>query len=273
MWLLDQIYEVESTTRPTRGLPHVATALLVSAPVDGRAVVRLYDGDPTSVPAQPGVYDGITTVSVQVDGQGRPVLVYGPTTPAPVAAPQEPPVAAEPPPDSPEVETGRTRTLSRTVQVTDSGTWSVRFSSWGSWGGSWKGHPYSAGQDEIFNSGTLLGAGFYGSQVKGLGATTITRARLRIIGADQGWGWTPKVRLCTNGSKPSGAPAYASTDVATGPSLAYDADGWVDLTSAQRELLRTGAARGVVLVGDTYGVTRGKGTSGLSLALTYEVPA
>ena len=53
--------------------------------------------------------------------------------------------------------------------------------------------------------------------------------------------------------------------------LAFNADGWVELDVDQREALRTGAARGVALVGTTYGATRGKGTSGLSLSLQYTV--
>ena len=39
-------------------------------------MIRLYDGEPTSVPALPGVYDGIATVSVQVDE--RTTVLSGP---------------------------------------------------------------------------------------------------------------------------------------------------------------------------------------------------
>ena len=273
MWFLDQVAEVRATT-PRHRVPTVATAYLVSPPAAGRAVVRLWDGEEASVPAQPGVYSGISTVSVQVDQHGRPVLVLGPTTPAPVAVPEPAPeekVEQAPLPDTPE-EKARTvkATRSKTIYVQDSGTYTSKFGNWRSWGGSWQGHPYSAGQGSIFNSGPLIGAGFYGSSVKALGANKITKGRLRIVGAAQGYGWRPTVRLITNGSKPSGPPSQTGPTV-TGPQLGWKDSGWVDLSAEQLELLRTGAARGVAFVGTSYGVSRGKGTSGLSLSLTYEV--
>lgn len=270
MWFLDHVHELRTST-PRRRLPTIATAYLVAPPSGGRALVRLWDGETASVPAQPGVYDGISTVSVQVDDHGRPVLVFGPTTSAPVAAPEKSPESRASVPDAP--ESPKVSKRSTTIYPSASGTFSTKYGTWGSWGASWEGHPYSAGQGSIFGSGPLIGAGFYGNAVKALGASRITSVRVRIIGAAQGTGWTPVLRGTTNGSTPSGAPTYSSTTTATGPSLGWKDTGWVTLPSAMREDLRTGATKGLALVGSSYGVTRGKGTSGLALAIAYEVTA
>ena len=270
MWFLDQVAEVRATT-PRRRSTSTATAYLMEPPADGFALVRLWAGEPARVPCQPGVYSGITTVAVQVDERGRPTIVLGPTTPTPVPVPEPDPEVDDAVPDSPEAV--RTETRRKTVPVADSGTWSARFSSWGSWGQSWPGHPYSAGQGTVLNSGTLIGAGFYGSTIKALGAKEITRARLRVTSVRQGTApWSPVVQLVAEGSKPSGPPTPVGGTVTGDPLYWYDdPDGWVDLAAGQREDLRTGAARGVSLVGGSYGVTSGKGTSGLSLSLTYTV--
>ena len=168
MWFLDHVHELRASTPVVRP-PSVATAYLVSPPSGGRATVRLWGGEPASVPAQPGVYSGISTVTVQVDGHGRPVLVLGPTTAAPVADPEEDPADKPSVPDSPEVS--RTVTKTATVMPANSGTWNARFGNWGSWGGSWEGHPYTAAQGVFGSSGTLVGAAFYGSAIRALGAS------------------------------------------------------------------------------------------------------
>src|SRR5690606_15270794 len=147
-------------------------------------------------------------------------------------------------PDSPEVSRKVTKTV--TIYPADSGTWNARFGTWGSWGVSWEGHPYTAAQGTFGGSGTLVGPAFHGSAIKALGADSITKARLRIIGAGQGYGWTPAVRVVTQGSKPAGQPTQTGPTV-TGPSLSYREKGWVDLNADQRELLRTGTGRGVAL--------------------------
>lgn len=236
-----------------------------------RALVSLYGSDPVWVPALPSTYTGIELVHVRTQG-GRPVLVEGPTTPAPVAPPQtaidpSEPVQPRPPPASPPA---RFETVTKIVRPTFTGTWSNKWAGFGHWRGSGVGHPYTLHQGADYNrSGRLLGLATYGNQVTALGAVSIDAMNVQIIGSGTGYGFTPTIQGSPHASRPSQRPLAAGNAAVAG-GMGPGGAQRIPFTVAMREDFRTGRSRGLRLHADSYGGVRGiDHGEGMVLRVTY----
>jgi hypothetical protein len=236
-----------------------AIASLISVDTGAqRATVTLHGSQPITLPYIADLdFTGYTTVLVGCDQlQGRALWVLGP-----VGEQDDPPDPPPPPPT--------TVTVAKTILPVTTGTWRVSRSAWDRWEGG-DGALTDLYQGSGYGSGTLIGFAGYGDQVVGLGATSITAATVSVTRVNTGT--TSPVTLTVQGSpsgtRPGSAPTY-SGDTA-GVSLGRGASGTVTLTSSMREALRTGAAKGLALVGGTYagckGLTR---ADGMALRLTY----
>lgn len=236
-----------------------AVAQLVS--VNGatqRAKVIVDDGQPVDLPYVPGTYTNITTVYVLCDPMqgGRGVLVLGPAG-----------VQAEPP-SAPPVPGSTTATAM--ILPTSTGSWRTNRLAWDRYTGGdgalsdlYQGPAASGG-------GTLIGLATYGEQITNLGALSITAATVTLIRV--GTGATAPVTLTVqgspHGSRPTGAPTYsgATAGVALNRGQSYA----LPLPSTVREALRTGAAKGLCLVGGDYAGAKGvTHSAGMALFLTY----
>lgn len=264
MSALDDIREVAALTRRTAS-PQVVTGVLHSM-TGSMATVSLWDGEPSVVPAIPGVYDGITTVHVHVDERGRPVLVAGPSAPAPAGAPPPSPDPAPPPP--PPGQATRTGAVSPTF----TGTYRTSgFAGWGKWGESTNGYPYTLMQGSRHSSGTLLGCAVYGSQVSGLGASLI-ESMVVTVRSTHWEPFIPVLRPAPHRSRPENGPTPEGPSVNVG-TVAPGGSVKVALSAEVREGFRTGQWASLVLVGSDHGAVRGRDTAtGMVLSLGYRVP-
>ncbi len=255
--LLDHLSEVAAVRGPRRQRSLTVSAYLVSI-TGSVATIKLWGSDPIPVPAIPGQYDGIRTVWVAVE-DGRPTLVYGPTTATPPTNPQ-----ADPAPDP---QAGDLSVVSTVVTPTWSGTYQATRNDYGSYGYSTPGYPYSLMQGSRGGSGALTGIATYGNKVKGLSAIEITKAVLVLVSAH--WeDFTPVIQGAAQASKPSGAPTLVGS-AQTGPLLPDGKVRELALDSSIREDLRTGSARSLCTVGGQHGAVRGRGhPQGMVLKLT-----
>lgn len=249
-----------------------ATAHLYEVDPDrNRALVSIYGSDPVWVPALPSTYTGIDLVHVRTQG-GRPVLVEGPTTPAPVAPPEtapDPSAPVQPPPPPPE-PLPRFETVSKAIRPTWSGTWSDKWDGFGHWRGSGVGHPHTLHQGANYNnSGRLLGLAVYKNQITALGAVSIDAMDVQIIGSSTGYGYTPTVQGSPHGGSPDERP-LAYGDIVSAGSIGPAGAVRIPLTVAMREDFRTGRSRGLRLHADSYGGARGVDHGeGMVLRITY----
>jgi hypothetical protein len=227
-----------------------------------RATVVLDGGQPVELPYLPGSYTGFTTVLVLCDPAqgGRGAWVLGPVG----ALADAPP--APPPPSG-------TVTASALVLPQWSGTWRVSRAAWDRWNTDRYGGRSDLYQGDGYGSGTLIGLATYGDQIANLGATAITAAVLTVQRNGSGGAAAVTVQGSPNGTPPAGAPS-ASGDSASSAVLGATDRGQITLTAGMREALRTGAAKGLALVGATYaGVFGTSRPDGMALALTYTRPA
>ncbi len=224
-----------------------------------RAVVSIQGSQPVALPYVPNAYEGITTVYVQLDplrsGAGQKVL--GPCGVVPEA--EEPVVIALPPvpPPPPAVVTATTW-----ISPTATGTWSTKWGRFAAWQPERYGGPSTMYQGNAYGSGVLIGQAAYGDQIVGLGATSIVSMTVEsypITG-----GGTPAFCAAAQGAL-SGAPS------GLGPTFA--GTGSVPVDPAAAELLRTGAAKSIAMVGAEYVAIYGRNNvNGMVLTVTYTRP-
>ena len=240
-------------------------AQLISVnPATGRATVTYRGSQPLDLPYNMGaVYTGITTVDLlcsPADG-GRAVYVLGPRG---VMAPEDVPALPPAPP--------ATVPASALIFPTSTQTWRST-STWDRYTGG-DGALSDLYQGPAPVGGILTGLACYGDQVVNLGATSITSitAALTRVGTGATSPVTLTLQGSPHGSRPGGAPS-GTGDTASLP-LNRGQSGALTLTSAQREGLRTGAFKGLLLMGAAYagvkGVTR---ADGMALAINYLRPA
>lgn len=237
-----------------RGVRAVA-ALISTDPDQITATVSLYGSPPLTLPMVAGQYHRVNTVYVLLDN-GKPVLVAGPAAlPAPLPAPT--PAPAPPAP--------KTVTVTKTVTPTWTGSWITS--------GRWNQGRMerSVFQGRYSRWGPYQGVAVYGQQVTALGATAITAATLTVVGQGGGtYMFTPVIQAVREGTRPGGAPSLIGQRHVHGR-VSNKATHRVSLPASIREALRTGAARGLALVGPDYGRTGGTDTpAGMALTLTYE---
>lgn len=213
------------------------------------------EGESVSLPHVAGTYSVGSIVVVMLD----PASTLGGIVLGPFGNPPPAPVA----PVAPVVPAAATLgTFEAMIFPTWSGTWSAKWGKWGAWtNGGRYGGPTSLYQGSAYGSGILTGLATYGSQVADLGATSITAMSAHVVVAT-GTG-SPTLQGTATGTGGGGAPSGSGGTVAGA--------GDVDLVgSGIAESLRTGAAKGIVLVGSAYGAVFGKSRAdGMALSLTY----
>ena len=225
--------------------------------VTHRATISFRASVPFELPCLPFDYTGYTTVHVLCDPMagGRAVLVLGP------AGVQASPPVPPPPPAG--------QTAVATLLPTSSGTYRVDSGAWDRWNVGSYGGASDVYQGNGYGSGVLIGLACYGEQIVGLGAASITSAVLTLERNGSGGNAAVVVQGSPHGSRPAGGPSGAGDTAATGV-LSATGKTTLALPAGTRESLRTGAAKGLVLVGSVYaGVFGTSRADGLALKLTY----
>jgi hypothetical protein len=221
--------------------------------VAGNTVTVTWNGVATPLPAIPSTYTTTVRAWVFTNDRGAPVLVLGPTE---EAAPEPPPPPPEPPPPA-------TQQVTVSIGAQWSGTFRHIRGAWDRWNTDRYGGRSTLYQGNKYGSGQLNGLAVYGAQLTNLGAISIDRVRVKLNGVGlSGAEGTPVVQGSPHGSQPGGAPS------GTGGSAS--GWGWVDLPADIREQMRTGAVRGLVLVGPGYNAVGGAGNGdGMVLSVTF----
>lgn len=251
------------TTGKTVDTTLVVPMTLISVAAGGlNAVVRDLNGADIQVGCNPcAAWDKVQTASVLRDqNSGRPVFALCPASPP-----------GEETPGSKDPVTPTTTRKTTVITPASTSTWAPSYGGWGRFNaGRYGGASDLYQHGEGIGAGTLHGAAFYGDRVRALGATAIVSATVHLMGNGSNRGtWQPVLQACTQKTQPSG-------DVTTtGPTFtgSLSGTGETDIgVAAAVELMRTGQAGGLTLVGTTYGglygTSRGRG---MALSITYEV--
>lgn len=197
-----------------------------------------------------GSYAGFTTVLVARDpfGAGSGQWVLGPVG-SQATPPPAPP--AQPPPATPS-----TKQVKTTIRPSASGTWSNKWGRFYAWNVGRYGGSTTLYQGDNYGSGTLEGIAVYGNQITALNALSIDACVLHVpLATGSG---TVQVQGTTQGSLANPAPAGATAS----------GTGSFELGATIRGQLRTGASKGLVLVGAAYLAVYGTG-AGMALSITY----
>lgn len=230
------------------------TARLVSIDATAKTAVVTLAGANYTIPYIPSAYTAGALVWVLRNPSkwGAPELMLGPWD---VAAPPVPEVPLVPP-VPPE---GGTVQVTTTIRPQWSGTWRTIRGAWDRWNEAQFGGRSDLYQGNAFGSGPLTGLATYGDQLVNLGAISIDAVTVALIhNGGSGMPGAPTVQGSPHGSQPGGAPS-SSGDTSTGT-----------LTASMRENLRTGAIKGLALVGAGYVAVRGTShPEGMALTITY----
>jgi hypothetical protein len=231
--------------------PWSVAQLLAINSTTNRAQVSVDGGPAVWLPfcGAVAIYSGITTVNVLRDplGSGSGQLVLGPNG-TQVTPPAAPPAQAP---------TSVQKTV--VIRPSDSGTWSAKWGRFYAWNVGRYGGSTTLYQASFGVSGALSGIAVYGNQLKALGASSIDAITLHVpLATGSG---TVQVQETSQGSL-SGAPSPSGA-TASGT-------GTIALGSTIRNNLRTGATKGLVLVGVAYLAVKGKASAnGMAMTVTY----
>lgn len=183
---------------------------------------------------------------------GAPELLLGPTEfVTPVTPPPPPPVPPSPGPATVQVRT--------TIGPTWSGTWRASRGAWDRWNTSQFGGRSDLYQGDGYGSGPLVGLATYGDQLRNLGAISIDAINVSLIhNGGTGMSGPPILQGAANGSQPGGGPSTFGGTFGS------------EVPAGTREDLRTGAAKGIALVGGGYYAVRGTShPAGMALDVWY----
>ena len=268
---LDHIRQAAAQSRlpqPAGDRDATATGLLVQMESSRTSCwVSVYDSEPVLLPCSPGAWAGITTVAVLTQA-GRPVRVLGP---AGVPAIDEETKTSKReevvnPPKRVETIKGKM------VRPAWSGTWRQARGAYDRWNVGMHGGRSDLYQGSNGSSGQLIGVAVYGSQILNLAASQITKAVVTLIpNGSIGAGLSIPVVLqaVAGGGTPAGAPALVGPTTTTGGLTAGKTTSFA-LPEQIRELLRTGQAGGLALVGSQYQAVYGTSKpAGMALTLDY----
>lgn len=163
-----------------------------------------------------------------------------------------------------------TQQVTTTIRPAWSGTYRASRSAWDRWNVDRYGGRSTLYQGSGYGSGPLVGMAAYGTQVRDLGAISVdaVTVTLRGAGLDSGPTVVSVIGTAENAQPAGGPTGVGSLASAQQPS----ADGVTSaaLPADLRELLRTGAAGGLALVGTEYGAVLGTGSAdGMVLTVTY----
>lgn len=153
-----------------------------------------------------------------------------------------------------------------------SGSWRSGFSRWDSWNTDRFGGASTLWQGNKYGSTPMTGLAAYGDQLAALGAQQILSIAVSVYGAYNEPA-APVIRPAGDGARPAGAPTLGGSTVG-GPVLAQDQGAFVNIASGDLEGYRTGAYKGIAMVGGTYGGFRGTSRGdGMALTVQYTVLA
>lgn len=251
------------STAPVVDRTLIAPMTLVSVSEDAlSAVVQDLGGGQVEVVCNPSaVWTGVQVAMVMRDPtDGRAVMALCPGSkpveaPAPAPSPSEPIVIRK----------------TATITPTSTGTYWPGGGGWGQFNSGRYGGVsdlYQGGPE--IGVGLLRGAAFYGDRIKALGASKIVNASVHLMGNGSMRGtWSPVIQAATQNAQPGGDVSLTGGTYTGSVSGTSETD--VDVTAAV-ELMRTGAAGGLALVGTTYGAVYGTSRGrGMALSVTYEV--
>lgn len=240
-------------------VPAVPVVAGVVTAVGDQQVTVEVAGVEVVVPSVAGSYVVDETAWVMLDDWARPVIALGPSVEPAAAGPEAPPAAG-----------GAVVTATATIGPQSSGTFRLSAGAWDRWNADRYGGASDIYQGSAYGSGVLRGFAGYGDQIKNLGALSIDEAILTARKTDDGNSAALTVRGTTYGSRPGGEPTDGSFDLASSGTIGPGGTGEIALPAGLREALRTGAARGLVAVGSTYGGFGGTGTPGsFTLRIRY----
>lgn len=250
-------------TAPVVDRTLIAPMTLVSVSTDAlSAVVQDLGGGQVTVACNPSaVWTGVQVAMVIRDPtDGRAIMALCPGSKASDAT-------SDPGPTPDPSVTRRTATITPVSTGTywpNGGGWG-RFNS-GRYGGVSDLYQYGQG----IGVGSLRGVAFYGDRVRALGASSIVSASVHLMGnGSMRGGWSPALQATTQKAQPAGDVSLTGGTYTGSVSGVGETD--VGVTAAV-ELMRTGAAGGLALVGTTYGglygTSRGRA---MALSVTYEV--
>lgn len=246
----------------------IATAVLLQMESSGLACwVSLFDGDPVKLPCQPTSYAGITTVSVLMQG-GKPVHVLGPAG-VPVVDSDSKDDAK----DQIQNPTASLKTVrGKSIRPAWSGTWRAIRGAYDRWNTATHGGRSDLYQGANGSSGALQGVAVYGGGFVNLRAVEILKATVTLIpngSIGAGLSVPVTIQAVTGGGTPAGAPQLTGPTV-TSPGLTAGKTTSLSLPAAICELLRSGAAGGLAIVGAQYQGIRGTShPAGMAVAVDY----
>jgi len=233
------------------------TATLVSMSTGDKTAVVTMDGASYTVPYIQTTYTLNTLVWVLCNPSrwGAPELVMGSWAPTVAPTPTPDPAPVPVPPTPPNTQQVRT-----TIRPQWSGSWRSSAGAWDRWNTGRFGGRSDLYQGSSFGSGPMTGLATYGDQLANLGAISIDSIGVSII-ANEGSGMPgpPLLQASPHGAQPGGAPATSGSVIAGAL-----------LPEATREAMRTGATKGIALVGGGYYGARGTShPQGMALDVLY----
>lgn len=239
--------------------PRKPTELGTVTATGGGTVTVSIGGESVELPAPLGTYTIGQSAWVLLDDWGLPVLSLGPsTTPAPDA-----PVGG----GGGGGGGGGTVVATTTVTPQVSATYRSGY-GWDAWNATRYGGKSDVYQGDAFGSGQLIGFAGFGDQLANLGAVSIDEIRLGVRKNDtNGLSAALTVQGTADGNRPAGSPFAGPFQSATTPTIGPGAWGEVALPAGLCDAFRTGAAKGLVAVGSSYGGFGGTATPG-SFVLT-----
>lgn len=165
------------------------------------------------------------------------------------------------------------KVVTRTVTITPtwSGSYREAYGQWDRWNTGRYGGRSTLWQGSKYGSGPMKGLATYGNKLLELGADEITQVEVTLRGVGMNSDLPSiVVQGSPHGSKPGGAPS-SSGATASGQTGSTSATK-VRLPESVREAFRTGAVKGLAIVGSGYGGVRGTSAAdGMALRVTYKV--
>lgn len=230
-------------------------------------------GGTYDLPYPPGTYAANTAVHVvrSASKLGLPEYVLGPSGSYNAENPGQPDGGAGNPA---QVVTRQTVIL---PQFT--GSWRSNYGRWNDWNPDRYGGRTTLYQGNGFGSGPMVGLAGYGDQILALGALAITRMQTTVYRADSSSSAAkvPVLQPSPHGGNPGGAPTISPAAAATGPALGINAGAQIDLPAAVFEGFRTGAFKGLAMVGADYAGFSGTPdrapvhADGMALVVDYQI--
>lgn len=224
----------------------------VASTAGGNAVVNVDEGDQVTVPLISGTYSGGDRLWLLQDAWGAPVMgaewlsSSGTETKKPTAGSGS---AAS---DGGSGSSLRPAREARQFGPSSVGTYRYSKSAWNNWQPGRFGFPAVAYQGSKYGSGSLVGVFAFGDQIVGLGATSIDSAVITLRRSDGDGGIAAPVAVGVSTGVAGGGAPVGVTGTYGGSGAGGGGGSSIVLGSDVCSALRTGAVKGIGLVGGTY---------------------